>query len=46
MVINRGQHRVAGPRQIVSAVRRANPAFALDGLQPDQPFPETVPGLT
>ena len=23
-----------------------DPAFAIDGLQPDQPFPETVPGLT
>ncbi len=25
---------------------RTDPAFAVDGLQPDQPFPITVPGLT
>jgi len=24
----------------------ADPAFAMEGLQPDQPYPETVPGLT
>ena len=28
------------------APRRAAPAFAMDGLQPDQPFTKTVPGLT
>ncbi len=28
------------------APRRADPAFAMDGLQPDQPYPKTVPGLT
>ncbi len=28
------------------APRRTDPAFAMDGLQPDQPYPETVPGLT
>jgi len=28
------------------APKRTDPAFAMDGLQPDQPFPETVPGLT
>jgi transposase InsO family protein len=28
------------------APQRADPAFAIDRLQPDQPFSETVPGLT
>ena len=28
------------------ALKWAAPASAIDGLQPDQPFPETVPGLT
>ncbi len=28
------------------APKRTDPAFAVDGLQPDQPFPITVPGLT
>ncbi len=32
------------PQTIVP--KRTDPAFAIDGLQPDQPFPETVPGLT
>ena len=32
------------PQTIVP--KRTHPAFAIDGLQPDQPFPETVPGLT
>ncbi|MEE9157649.1 MAG: hypothetical protein V3U60_04595, partial [Gammaproteobacteria bacterium] len=35
------------PEQGTSNVpRRAGPAFAMDGLQPDQPFQITVPGLT
>ena len=37
-------YRPPAPQAI--APRRADPAFAMDGLQPDQPFPETVPGLT
>ncbi len=37
-------YRPPAPQTI--AHRRADPAFAIDGLQPDQPFPETVPGLT
>jgi transposase InsO family protein len=32
------------PQTIVP--KRTDPAFAIDGLQPDQPFPKTVPGLT
>ncbi len=28
------------------ALRRADPALAMDGLQPDRRFPEAVPGLT
>ena len=28
------------------ALQRADPAFALDGLQPDQPFPQIVPRPT
>ena len=32
------------PQTIVP--KRTDPAFAIDGLQPDQPFPETVPRLT
>jgi len=37
-------YRPPAPQAI--APRRADPAFAIDGLRPDQPFPETVPGLT
>jgi transposase InsO family protein len=37
-------YRPPAPQAI--APRRADPAFAIDGLQPDQPFPITVPGLT
>ncbi len=37
-------YRPPAPQAI--ALRRTDPAFAMDGLQPDQPFPETVPGLT
>ena len=37
-------YRPPAPQAI--APKRADPAFALDGLQPEQPFPETVPGLT
>jgi len=34
-------YRPPGPQAI--APRRTDPAFAMDELQPDQPFPETVP---
>ena len=37
-------YRPPAPQTIVP--KRTDPAFAIDGLQPDQPFPETVPGLT
>ncbi len=37
-------YRPPAPQTIVP--KRTDPAFAMDGLQPDQPFPETVPGLT
>ena len=37
-------YRPPAPQAIVP--KRTDPAFAIDGLQPDQPFPETVPGLT
>jgi transposase InsO family protein len=37
-------YRPPAPQAIVP--RRTDPAFAVDGLQPDQPFPITVPGLT
>ena len=36
-------YRPPAPQAIVP--RRTDPAFAVDGLQPDQPFPITVPGL-
>ena len=34
------------PAPMTIAPNRTDPAFAVDGLQPDQPFPITVPGLT
>ena len=34
------------PAPVTIAPNRTDPAFAVDGLQPDQPFPITVPGLT
>ncbi len=37
-------YRPPAPQTIVP--KRTDPAFAMDGLQPDQPYPETVPGLT
>ena len=37
-------YRPPAPQAI--APKRTDPAFAMDGLQPDQPYPETVPGLT
>ena len=37
-------HRPPAPQAIVP--RRTDPAFAMAGLQPDQPYPETVPGRT
>jgi transposase InsO family protein len=37
-------YRPPAPQTIVP--KRTDPAFAIDGLQPDQPFPKTVPGLT
>ena len=37
-------YRPPAPQAI--APRRTDPACAMDGLQPDQPFPITVPGLT
>ncbi len=37
-------YRPPAPQAIVP--KRTDPAFAIDGLQPDQPFPEIVPGLT
>ncbi len=37
-------YRPPAPQTIVP--KRTDPAFAIDGLQPDQPYPETVPGLT
>ena len=37
-------YRPPAPQAI--APNRTDPAFAVDGLQPDQPFPITVPGLT
>ena len=37
-------YRPPAPQAI--APKRTDPAFAMDGLQPDRPFPETVPGLT
>jgi len=37
-------YRPPAPQAIVP--KRTDPAFAIDGLQPDQPYPETVPGLT
>jgi transposase InsO family protein len=37
-------YRPPAPQAIVP--KRTDPAFAIDGLQPDQPFPKTVPGLT
>jgi len=37
-------YRPPAPQTIVP--KRTDPAFAMDGLQPDQPFPETVPALT
>ena len=37
-------YRPPAPQAIVP--KRTDPACALDGLQPDQPFPFTVPGLT
>ena len=44
-----GPHGAPGdkpPAPQAIAPRRADPAFAMDGLRPDQPDPETVPGLT
>ena len=37
-------YRPPAPQAIVP--QRTDPACAMDGLQPDQPFPFTVPGLT
>ena len=37
-------YRPPAPQAIVP--KRTDPACAMDGLQPDQPFPFTVPGLT
>ncbi len=37
-------YRPPAPQTIVP--KRTDPAFAMDGLQPDQPFTEAVPGLT
>jgi len=37
-------YRPPAPQTIVP--KRTDPACAMDGLQPDQPFPITVPGLT
>jgi hypothetical protein len=37
-------YRPPAPQAIVP--KWTDPACALDGLQPDQPFPFTVPGLT
>ncbi len=37
-------YRPPAPQAI--APKRTDPAFAIAGLQPDQPYPETVPGLT
>ncbi len=37
-------YRLPAPQAI--APRRTDPACAMDGLQPDQPFPITAPGLT
>ncbi len=34
------------PAPVTIAPNRTDPACAMDGLQPDQPFPITVPGLT
>ncbi len=34
------------PAPQTTVPKRADPAILMDGLQPDQPFPETVPGLT
>ena len=40
-----GFHRVKATPQAI-APKRTDPAFAINGLQPDQPYPETVPALT
>ena len=34
------------PAPVTIAPNRTDPACAIDGLRPDQPFPITVPGLT
>ena len=34
------------PAPVTTAPNRTDPPCAMDGLQPDQPFPITVPGLT